>query len=309
MRNSGWARLTLVLLGALTSLGIESAARAGSMAYVSSGTGIYAWDTGSNSVSFVTSAADGGAIDSLIFDTSGSLIYSIIGTASIGKYNPSTGSNTILANGGNFTGVADMVLEPGGTTFLLSNVGDGTIDRVNVNTGARTTLYNGGLRPDGLAYDDVGRLFAVLDLREVAQLDPITGAVIKTISVSNQPDALTFDATTGKLYVSSDGGGFYTVDPDLTSASFTSISEQPVFDGIASSDNLLYFVVRGGNGLRYDLNTGQITETSPFIRGADDIAPVAGLGSDPVPEPSTSIVLLGMGLLGLFRIVRPKSAG
>jgi hypothetical protein len=152
----------------------------------------------------------------------------------------------------------------------------------------------------------------VLGQNEVAQLDPVTGAVIKTISVPNQPDALTFNATTGKLYVSSDGGGFYTVDPGLTSASFTSISGDPVFDGMATSGNLLYFVVRGKNGVQYDLNTGQITETSPFISGADDITLVAGPRSDPadpVPEPGTNIVLLRMGLLGLIRIIRQKSAG
>jgi hypothetical protein len=134
MGSSGCARLKVLFLGVLTVLAIESTARGGTIAYVSGSSGIYAWDTGSNSVSFVTSAADGGALDSLIFDAGGSLIYSIIGTARIGKYDPSTGSNTILASAGNFNGVADMALEPGDTTFLLSNANGNTIDRVNVST-------------------------------------------------------------------------------------------------------------------------------------------------------------------------------
>ncbi|HEV3330793.1 MAG TPA: hypothetical protein VG096_07420 [Bryobacteraceae bacterium] len=292
-----------VLLGALTFLAITSAHA--DIAYISGGTSITSWNTVTNTISPVTSSANGGSVDSLIFDTSGNIVYSIIGTNSIGKYNLTTKSNTILASGGNFNGVADMALDPGGASFLVSNAFDGSIDRVNDTTGVTTTLYNGGLRPDGLAYDGSGNLFAVLGLTEVAQLDPVTGAVIKTISTPNQPDGLTFDATTGKLYVSSDGGGFYTVDPGLTSATFTSLSGH-VFDGVASSGNLLYFVERNTGGVQYNLTTGLITVTSPFISGADDIAPVAGLGS-PVPEPR-GLVLLSMGLLGLVAFVRRRFA-
>jgi hypothetical protein len=306
MTKSRSLKTSALLVGALTFLPFGPLAQASDIAYVSGGTSIDAWDTGSNTVSLVTSSAGGGSIDSLIFDSTGDIIYSIIGTNSIGKYNLDTHSNTILSSGGNFNGVADMALEPGHTTFLVSNAFDGSIDRVNVTTGAKTTLYNGGLRPDGLAYDNAGHLFAVLGLTEVAQLDPVTGAVLKTISTPNKPDGLTFDSATGKLYVSSDGGGFYTVDPSLTSAAFTSVSGSPVFDGIASNGNLLYFIVRGANGVQYDLNTGQITETSPFISGADDIAPVSGLGSA-VPEPG-SIVLLGIGLLALGGIIYQRRA-
>jgi hypothetical protein len=261
-------RIAASLLCLLTFLAATPSSRA-DFAYVTGGTTIYQWDTATN------------------------IIYSIIGTNSIGIYNLSTHANRILATGGNFNGVADMALDPGGATFLVSNAFDGSIDRVNIATGAVTTLYNGGLRPDGVTYDGSGHLFAVLNLSEVAQLDPTTGAVLKTISTPNQPDSISFDALTGKLYVSSDGGGFYTLPTDLSSATFTSVSGSPVFDGMASSGNLLYFVVRGTGALIYDLNTGTVTERSPSIPGADDIAPLTGLGS-PVPEPS-SIVLFGSG--------------
>lgn len=293
------------VFGALAFAAVAPA-HADTVAYVSGGTSITAWDTTTNTTSFVTTSATGGSIDSLIFDTSGDLLYSIIGSASIGKYNLTTHSNTVLSSGGNLNGVADMALDPGGATFLVSNAFGGSIDRVNVTTGAKTTLYN-GLRPDGLAYDNSGHLFAVLDLSEVAELDPTTGAVLKTISTPTQPDGLTFDATTGKLYVSSDGGGFYTVNTNLTSAVFTSVSGLPVFDGIASAGETLYFVVRGTSGLQYDLTTGTTTKVSPFILGADDIAPVAGLGSNSgVPEPR-GYALLGIGLLGFAVLVRRRS--
>lgn len=265
-------------------------------AYITGGNTISQWNTSTNTVTPVATSANGGGLDSLIFDNQGDLIYSIIGTNSIGIFNLNTHTNRILANGGNFNGVADMALEPSGATFLVSNAFDGSIDRVNIATGAATTLYNGGLRPDGVTYDNSGHLFAVLGLTEVAQLDPTTGAVLKTISTPNQPDSISFDALTGKLYVSSDGGGFYTLPTDLSSATFTHVSGSPVFDGMASDGNQLFFVVRGRGAVIYDLNTGTVTETSPGISGADDIAPVTGLGSlAAAPEPS-SMVLLSSGL-------------
>jgi DNA-binding beta-propeller fold protein YncE len=283
------------LLGLLTLLTVTPDSRA-EFAYVTGGNTIYQWNTTTNTVTPVVTSANQGGLDSLIFDTQGNIIYSIIGTNSIGIYNSNTHSNRILASGGNFNGVADMTLEPSGTSFLVSNAFDGSIDRVDIATGHVTTLYNGGLRPDGLAYDNSGHLFAVLNLSEVAQIDPVTGAVLKTISTPNQPDGMTFDATTGKLYVSSDGGGFYTLPTDLSSATFTSVSGSPVFDGMASDGNLLFFIVRGQRAVTYDLNTGTVTENSPGISGADDIAPVAGLGSPPTaPEPG-SMVMLGSGL-------------
>jgi hypothetical protein len=294
------------LLGLLTFLAVTPSSHA-ETAYVTGGSFIYRWDTATNTVTPVVSSADGGGIDSLIFDGQAeNIIYSIIGTSSIGIYNLNTGSNRILARGGNFTGVADMALEPGGATFLVSNAFDGSIDRVNIATGAVSTLYNGGLRPDGVTYDNSGHLFAVLNLNEVAQLDPTTGAVLKTIATPNQPDGLTFDELTGKLYVSSDGGGFYTLPTDLSSAPFTPVSGSPVFDGMASNGNLLYFVVRDQGALIYDLNTGAITIRSPSIPGADDIAPLTGLGS-PVPEPSP-IVLLSAGLAILAVGARRRKA-
>jgi hypothetical protein len=283
---------------------ISSAVRA-DIAYVTGGNTIYTWDTSINAVTpFTTTPL--ASLDSLIFDPQGNIIYNSFFGNQIGVYNPSTGVHSILVGPGRgLVGPADMALDPSGASFLVSNAGDGSIARVNLTTGAVTPVYTGGLRPDGLTYDNNGRLFAVLGLREVAQLDATTGAVLKTVSTPNQPDGLTFDATTGMLYVGSDGGGFYTVPTDLSTATFTSLPGI-VVDGVASNGIFLYLVQRGVGALQYNLSTNTVTARTTSIPGADDIAPLSGLGAPPVaviPEPG-SIVLLGMGLAVLAGATR-----
>jgi sugar lactone lactonase YvrE len=292
--RSPWKQVAPLAL--LTMTVFSSIAKADA-AYITGGNTIYKWDTATNTVAPVVTAVS--SLDSLVFDASGnSLIYSVIGTNQIGMFNLTTLSNSIIANVG--AGAADMTLEPGGNTVLVSDAFTTTISRVDLTTHAVTT-FNVGTRPDGLAYDNAGHLFAVLGLNEVAELDPTTMAVIKTISTPSAPDGLTFDSTTGMLYVGSDGGGFYTVDTNLTSATFTNIGA--VVDGVAANGNLLYLVVRGTDALQYNLTTNTITETSPGIGGADDIAPLSGLGSQAVPEPGSfaAIGMLGFGLLAGLR--------
>jgi hypothetical protein len=272
------------------------------IAYVTGGTTIWAWDTTTNTVTSVDNTGVG--LDSLMFDAQGNIVYDSFSGGTVGRYNVTTHVNSSVT--GSFAGPADMALEPSGTSALISDAGGTTISRVNLTTSAAIGSLSVGARPDGVTYDNAGNLFAVLGLNEVAQIDPVTGAILKTISTPNQPDGLTFDPTTGMLYVASDGGGFYTVPTNLSTATFTSIPGE-VFDGIASSGNDLLFVIRNTGGLEYDLSTMTTVETSPFISGADDIAPLAGLGAPPtgVPEPLT-LSLFGAGLAGAVAMRRKK---
>ena len=181
-------------------------ASADQLAYISGGTDIWAWDTTTNTNSVLTNT--GTSLDSLMFDAQGNIIYDSFSGGTVGRYNVTTTANTPVT--GSFAGPADMALEPGGTTALISNAGGVTISRVDLNTSTAIGSLLVNARPDGGPYDAAGDLFAVLGLNEVAQIDPTTGAILKTISTPDQPDGMTYDATTGDLYVASDGGGFYT---------------------------------------------------------------------------------------------------
>ena len=274
---------------------------ANQIAYITGDNTISAWDVTTNTLTTVdTPSVD---LDSLMFDTHGNIVYDSFSSSVVGRFNVTTKVNTSVT--GTFVGPADMALEPGGTTALISNAGGTTISRIDLTTSAAIGSLSVGLRPDGIIYDNAGHLFAVLGLNEVAEIDPITGAIIKSVSTPDQPDGLTFDATTGKLYAASDGGGFYTISTDLSTATFTSVPGE-VFDGIASVGNELLFVVRNTGGLEYDLTTNSVVETSGLIAGADDIAPLAGLGGPvPVPEPLT-LSLFGAGLAGAVALRRRK---
>jgi len=299
------------------SVGIASA---DSIAYVTTNTtagkNITAWDITTNTIAVLTNSADGAPIDSVMFINPTTILYSTepgLGPGgSIDKFTCSmfaangtcggVSTNTVLSTGsGLFNEPADMVLDPSMTTFLVANDMNNQIDRVNVATGVATLVRDFGMRTDGLAYDNAGNLFVVLNQNTVAQINPTTGATIKTIGGLNMADGLSYNTTNNTLYVGSDGGGFYTINDALTTSTFTNVNNF-VIDGLASvvapnGHVLVYLIQRGVNALQYDATTGAITQTSPGIAGADDIAPPTfGSITPTTPEPSTSL-LIGAGLL------------
>jgi sugar lactone lactonase YvrE len=283
-------------------LGATNKARAGQLLYVTSTTGkqVLTADTGTNQVSAVFDTV--GNPDSLIFDTHGNIIYSTVLQGQVRSYNPSTKIDTLL--GGGLAAPADLALTPGGSSVLVSEANGGKIFKINLTTGKGSNLGSYGGNPQGLAFDTAGHLFAVLGFRSstaasfIAQLDPTTGAILNQSANEISLDGLTYDPFSGKLYSGSFGGsGLYQFDPATLNATLLANSTGVKFDGLTTDSAGNLYLAAGGFIYQYNLPTSTLTQETP-VPGLDDLAPVTGLGSPPVPEP-TGLALFGISAAGL----------
>jgi hypothetical protein len=271
--------------------------------------------------------------DSLMFDTMGRILYTAIsaGQVRIIDVNANPQDSLIAPQPGNplLNHPADVLLEPGGHTMLVSEfglilLGGGKIDRIDLVSPSHpiTQLWppsngSGSGNPEGLAYDNVGRLFANLGLRGlnptdppakyVAQLDPVTGAILHQSPCPPQGgspclsslDGLTYDSFTQKLYAASlYGKTVYQIDPNNLSSPVDlrqlygwtkSQIKDFVPDGITSDGSGHLFVASvqvanfAGDGHIYDINlvTGTLSRGDFISNTLDDLAPASGLGAPP----------------------------
>jgi sugar lactone lactonase YvrE len=247
-----------------------------------------------------------GGPDSLIFDGNNNIIYTnLTSLHQVREYNTTTNTDSLIA--GNFNDPADLVLEPGGQTILMSDFLSGQIFRINLTTHAVSTLGTYGGNPQGTAYDSTGRLFANLGTRTggatsfVAQLNPVTGAVLAVSANLVSLDGLTFDPFSGKLYGASlNGNGIYQIDPNTLAATVLPNSAGPAFDGITTDGaGNLYIANSNTRIYQYNLATSTLTAQT-FVSGLDDLAPVFGAGA---PTPLPSSFLGGLVLLGIFGLI------
>ncbi|HZR56027.1 MAG TPA: hypothetical protein VFA74_04070 [Terriglobales bacterium] len=204
-------------------------------------------------VSSIYTAA--GKPDSVLLTSQGQLIYDLSPQGILASYDPSSQTNTILATG--LKSPRDMVFDvptacnpnANANTVLVSEYSIGQIIRYNLIThtfvklGAQLGSKTNGFSVDGLAYDPAGHLFAIVSHNTVVQLNPCTGAVLKTLVLEphyrvNGGDGMVYDTYSGQLWISHDGTdnakGLIEVPTDLSSFSLFQVGKIPVPDGIVS---------------------------------------------------------------------------
>jgi sugar lactone lactonase YvrE len=236
--------------------------------------------------------------DSLIFTTTGNIVYTDVVGGHVYLYNTTTQQFSTLASG--LSSPQDLQLSQDGTAVYFSDTGHNQIDKVSLSGGPVNVLHTYGANTTGLALDGAGNLYAAIG-GVVDQIDPTTGAILHAGSTNVGADGLTFDAGTGLLYASSFGGStLYSINPTtLVTTQLANVSGLPNPDGIENDGgNNLYIASRGnGHIYTYNLTSQQLTQNT-FVSGLDDLAPASGLGSNAAatPEPST-LVSSGLGVL------------
>ncbi|MGH9529886.1 MAG: hypothetical protein ACRD2S_08225 [Terriglobales bacterium] len=219
--------------------------------------------------------------DDLIVDSQGQLIYSVPSSGTIYRFDPVTGNNSVLVSGLKYA--RDLLIEPGGNSMLISVYALGEIARFNLITGTTTILTKKLGTADGLAYDDAGHLFAIANHNTVAQIDPVSGAVLKTLvlephSGTNGGDGMTFDSYTGHSWISHDergAGGLIEVPTDLSSSTLYQTGKMNYPDGIKSDGKGNLYIGSLWVALEYNIPSDEITK-SFVVKGADGVALVPG---------------------------------
>ena len=238
------------------------------------GYNIYSVDYATDTVTVITTTTE--KPDDIILTPAGNLVYTQNPGGSVVMYNPTTKVSTVMGTA--LGGLRDLVLEPSGTSILVAAYAPVKILRMSLTAPYTVTTLASKLKTvNGLAYDKAGDLFAVADMNTVIQVNPVTGATIKTLVLepyykSNGGDGMCYDPYTNELWIShigTIGNGLYEVPLNLSTATeyLTGDILQP--DGIVSDGKgNLYIGGAYKNLLEYNIPSNTVTK-SLLVSGID----------------------------------------
>ena len=227
--------------------------------------------------------------DDLTLNSLGQLIYTVPSTGTVYLYDPVTSTNSVLASGVPYA--RDLAIEPGGNTMLIAIYSPGKIMRYTFKTKTSVTLAPKLGSCDGITYDAYGNLYAVANHNTVVQIDPSTGAVLKTLTLeahykTNGADGLTYDSFTSSLWATHAGttgkgliqipvtaSGFTTGNFSLYL--FTSQLSGSAPDGLKSDGKGNLYVGAIHTVFVYNIASNTITK-SFVVGGADGVSLVPG---------------------------------
>jgi len=239
----------------------------------------------------------------LAFDALGNLYICNFGGGTVSKVSRD-GTLTTLATG--LSNPAGLAINNVTGEVFVAEFGADRVVKIGTNLVISTFATTVG--PDSLAFDSLGNLYTA-NLKTDFTGDTITkidtlGNTSIFASGLNTPNGLAFD-TLGNLFVSNLQGDSIT---KITSSGVSSLwaSSASLLDGPAalafdSESNLYVANFAGGN----------ITKISADGQTLSNFATIGntpiGLAFDPVPEPSTLVMLI-FGSLILFVVLRSKRA-
>jgi hypothetical protein len=265
--------------------------------------------------------ASPGTVDGLVYTASNLIAYTVNGNGGgqVDLFNTTTHANTILDTitppGLGF--IKDITLDPLGKSVVVSAATSSGVNLERINLATHNVTGIGPAASNdirGLTYDSAGHLFAVMN-QGVAQLDPQTGQVLKSITVPNSAGSsgaqgIVFDPFTGNLFVTNDsndlsgGSGLWEVPTSLATVNRVDTLQGGISDGLASDGKGDLFIA-GGNFLdEFKIATNTLTSLDT-VPGITDVAiqPSQSVVSiSPEPGIPSLLGLGGLGLwIGLFR--------
>jgi hypothetical protein len=267
--------------------------------------------------------ANTGFADGIVFAPDGDLI---VGAGSIvHKVNPNTGTFSTTTAGG--TDALHLALDPTGQKVWGGTEGPPGTNKPLAEIPLTGSFSNGIARPltgddqfiTAIAFDDRGRAFYTAGGESVNGsfgLIDLNTLTTKRL-LGNIPDAhgMVFDPFTLSMILFR-GNHISQINLNTGAFSDRALPNSIVFDGgtVDAKGHLVVADSAGGNVVFMDFSaTGMVGDLNNFVATTfldshlDDIAPLSGPGSEPVPEPATILGTLAFGTFAArWRIKRKQ---